>query len=458
MEFKVFYVLDEVTAEEKFTKQYTGKLDRALFDKAVALDPTSVGDKKVGKYADWIIRNKLFDTKPEVIKDLLGKFEKYKEKLDPAKRDINRLKYDDLESLIKDAEEKGVTVSKKEKVDIAKAQAEKESEIVFQNENYVVVSPKTKFASRYFGAGADWCTARQEDAYCLFDRYASNGTLYIIKDKSNNKKYQIWIGNRGNVESKNERNRDFNPREEFSDDQEMIDWLNDELKLPDPSQITDEEAEELAERFVNREVKIENDELRKDAIDIVKNIFTNVNDYGMDDPGFNAVSYVEEQSGEMSYYFEKIMEMLEATYFIKADDDNNKLNVLSWLDFGEGLHYDIERAIEKHEKPEILDNERMKWVYTYDEDVESMVDRFDGEIDFDYIEKWLAYKYDKNYDEFETFYDDFVKEFGVKNIDDADKEKLKDLVDKVEKVEYGKADHPKLDLQSYREFLKKYLR
>lgn len=50
----------EVTADEKYTKQYNGKLDRTLFDKAVELDPTSRGNLKVGSYVDWIIRNKLF--------------------------------------------------------------------------------------------------------------------------------------------------------------------------------------------------------------------------------------------------------------------------------------------------------------------------------------------------------------------------------------------------------------
>ena len=51
------YMLNEVTADEKYNMQYKGKLDREVFDNAVILDPTSKGDLKVGKYVDWLIKN-----------------------------------------------------------------------------------------------------------------------------------------------------------------------------------------------------------------------------------------------------------------------------------------------------------------------------------------------------------------------------------------------------------------
>ena len=74
---------------------------------------------------------------------------------------------------------------------------------------------------------------------------------------------------------------------------------------------------------------------------------------------------------------------------------------------------------------------------------------FDGVLDDtqeEKLEKRLAYDYNNDFKSFESFYDDFV-ELGNDVSDDL-KKQIKELLDKVSKVEYGKQGHPKLDLES----------
>jgi len=81
MKFKNYYLM-EITSDKKYLKQYKGKIDRDIFDKAVALDPTSKSDQKVWKYVDWIIKHKAWDNSN--LTDLLTYFDKFKSKIDPS--------------------------------------------------------------------------------------------------------------------------------------------------------------------------------------------------------------------------------------------------------------------------------------------------------------------------------------------------------------------------------------
>jgi len=67
------------------------------------------------------------------------------------------------------------------------AMARSGSDIIFENENYLVVLPGTESASKYWGSGTRWCTAA--DSNNQFLNYSSHGVyLYYILDKLGDRK------------------------------------------------------------------------------------------------------------------------------------------------------------------------------------------------------------------------------------------------------------------------------
>jgi len=71
----------------------------------------------------------------------------------------------------------------------------KESEVVFEDDRFKVVVPKSHTASCYYGAGTKWCTA-SKDADHHFTNYDKDGKLFYILDKSSptsNKYYKVAL-------------------------------------------------------------------------------------------------------------------------------------------------------------------------------------------------------------------------------------------------------------------------
>lgn len=251
----------EINSEDKYAKQYDGKVEREIFDKAVALDPTSRGTNKVGQFVDWIIKHKAWDS--QKLNGVLTQYAKKKHLLPPEYRDVNKVNPDQLIKAVSDAEASGGFKSKKDKAKERKAKAEKESEIVYNTPKYIVVVPQTQYASQYFGSGSDWCTARQEDGQCLFNDYHGRGTLYIVFDKETKDTWQLFVDNDGSdYEYKNNSNEDFDPEEDFTED--LIAWM-EEKKLPkymNREEEYDNKVEEILSD-INYSVSIFDDKVRE---------------------------------------------------------------------------------------------------------------------------------------------------------------------------------------------------
>lgn len=445
-------LVTEVTADEKYAKQYDGKLDRDLFDKAVELDPTSNGQNKVGKYTDWIIKNQLFDVDSDQLHDLLNKFTKYKNKIDPSKRDINKLSYEDLQQIIAEIE-KEVPMSKKEKKNAGRIKAEKESEVLFNNDKYIVVSPKTQFASCFYGAGADWCTARQDKISNMFYQYNRDGKLYIILNKKTKEKYQLYKNDEGTkFEYKNSSNESFNPYAEFDNDNGIINWL-DENNFKNKFQITENEAEEYAHEFLNGiqfYKSDDNESFWNDAFDYLVNYFRNYNDMYDDFEDLDPHDIIKDDMGDLLYEYEKALEFLTKKYAIDPESSKNKTNMIFYLD--RDMLYEVEHNFEMDD----LSNWDMLYENSLEEYISTMSDDFDlksfNDLNMDIIKDYLEYTYETDIDRFRSFYDDFVYAFEkhVSELTDKEKEYIRDYQDKIEKTLYNKDDHPKLDLQSFR--------
>ncbi|MDD5651693.1 MAG: hypothetical protein PHF86_14960 [Candidatus Nanoarchaeia archaeon] len=474
MSFLDFYELNEVTADQKYDLQYKNKLDRNQFNLAVELDPTSKGQEKVGKYVDWIIKNKLFDKKPEEMKDLLSKYEKFKSKLEINQRDINKLKYEDVVGAIDTLIQKGALVSQTDKEKERKKQAEKEAEMAYQDDDVIVIIPKTMFASQYFGAGSDWCTARQDDKSCMFDSYDRDGTLYIVKDKHDNKKYQLYVEDENKkYEYRDSANKSIDPFHIFSEYRDFMEWL-EEKEFPNQGKLTEEQRDGIARNILNGlDIEDITDEEERDAIDMIKTAFSGYEEMYEDGDANveNMESAIEDITREWDYYFEAVMDILQSKYGIDSSAKENKLLLIPYIGELQDLEYDLRHerdnySIDSFDPDKIHD---FQWKYLSDMELDKMIDSLDINFEdkeglsteeLNTIEQWLTRKYNTDHETFISFMDDLndiinsgpYKTFLSKEIE----KQLKDLIDKVEKVEYGKQDHPKLDLQSIS--FKDYLR
>ena len=101
-------------------------------------------------------------------------------------KDINQYTVDELYNAVKQIEDQDENISSNRQQEI---KVKQEAERVLDTENVLVIHPKTMEAAQYYGKGTRWCTSAINNN--LFDSYNNDGPLYIIIDKSTNKKYQI---------------------------------------------------------------------------------------------------------------------------------------------------------------------------------------------------------------------------------------------------------------------------
>lgn len=189
--------LTEAVLDDIYTKYYSD-VPQGIFWKIVNADPTYDQQRptKMGKYTKWLLSlyNKGTLKTEDLYKatDYLRYFVKYFNKV--GERDIH--KYGSLQQLygairqFKDAEEKGnyVATSKSDEIRKIKEGAEK----FYEDDKWLVIIPKTREASCYYGKGTQWCTAADKSEN-MFDYYNNNGTLYINIDKEYNEKYQFYF-------------------------------------------------------------------------------------------------------------------------------------------------------------------------------------------------------------------------------------------------------------------------
>ena len=108
--------------------------------------------------------------------------------------DINKYKtLDEIDSVISSKQD--VKTKSEEEREIKSSGVDK----VYEDENILIVHPKTYEASCKYGAGTKWCTASITRSY--WESYWSAGVnLYYIIDKVNNKKYAVAVHPNGQKE------------------------------------------------------------------------------------------------------------------------------------------------------------------------------------------------------------------------------------------------------------------
>jgi hypothetical protein len=196
------------------------------------------------QYLDWILKcyNNSDDKKVYIedaykIKEYLSLFTEYKNKNRIVVKDIN--KYKDYKDLYKTLSEIGglgkPTEDEHYLIDDRYYINNKEAELFYEDDNYLIVIPKTLSASKFYAKNTEWCTQYPDN----FKKYSEQGNLYIIID--------IQLLNTA----------DLNRRLQFHFESEQFMNFNDEILLAN-----------IKSKFLNifKEVK-DNWKLKYDYID-----------------------------------------------------------------------------------------------------------------------------------------------------------------------------------------------
>lgn len=195
-------ILTEISSEEAWDKFYSNvekfpalKGDSSLFNKIEGLYPRK-GNQHNRGYFMWIynlLKNGLKEEDFYKVKEYLEIFGKYINVIPKDKRDINRYKtLQDLFDVIKpfkDAEESGEEVATS-KTSEKKQKLDSEVDVVYKSDMWTVKVPKTEWASCELGKGTQWCTAATKSNN-MFDRYNSDGPLYVLINNEDNSRYQL---------------------------------------------------------------------------------------------------------------------------------------------------------------------------------------------------------------------------------------------------------------------------
>lgn len=190
--------MNEISATDAKDKFYKD-IDLEDYNAIIKADPTYNKEKDIfGKYTKWLL--KLYKQKKLRIEDLykftdyLTAFDKFKQKLE--KKDINQYKdgvdlYYAVSHLLDGGDDDDDLLSNRE---LERKIKSEESEKLYEDDEWVVINPKTERASCYYGKGTQWCTAADRSNN-MFDYYHDKGNLYININKKTGDKYQFHFEN-----------------------------------------------------------------------------------------------------------------------------------------------------------------------------------------------------------------------------------------------------------------------
>jgi len=193
-------LITEITVNDAWAKFYSNvekfpvlKGDESLFNKLNDLYPRR-GDNFNKGYFTWLYNlirtNQLKEEDFYKAKEYLRLFDKFINKIPAESRDINKFKnLNDLYDVVREFEEGEDTMATSNKDEIRQIK-QNEIDKVYEDNEWLIMIPKTERASCLLGKGTKWCTAAEESNN-MFEHYNSDGPLYVLIDKYNDEKYQL---------------------------------------------------------------------------------------------------------------------------------------------------------------------------------------------------------------------------------------------------------------------------
>ena len=169
---------------DDFVNKYRNKFSNEELKKIIMLSQNLSPNNKFLMFLGNVMPTQNFDENLSKAQKAIESFIKYQQALE--EKDIN--KYQSLEDIIKaiDAHENKVRREVKEV---------EGADVVYEDDRFTVVTPKTHKASCYYGAGTKWCTASMNgDSH--FNNYNVDGKLFYFidkKGKSNDRFYKVAL-------------------------------------------------------------------------------------------------------------------------------------------------------------------------------------------------------------------------------------------------------------------------
>ena len=173
--------------------KYYNDIPQDIFYNIIKTDPTydEQRSQKMGKYGKWLLnqyrQGNLDMNNLSKVRNTIDFFNRYNRQLEV--KDINQYKnidqvYDNVKNFMEDPSQAT------SKSDAARKVKEKGAEKVYEDNDWLIIVPKTREAAIYYGKGTKWCTASTR-GYNYFERYNNEGRLYININKNTGDKYQF---------------------------------------------------------------------------------------------------------------------------------------------------------------------------------------------------------------------------------------------------------------------------
>jgi hypothetical protein len=152
---------------KKFSNKFTEEQLRAIIDKSDVLP----GQHKYLNFLGKVVNPRNFNADLNIVVKLLEKFSTVSQNL--SLKDINQ--YDKISTLKKVLDDYDNRIRREIKtVD--------DADVVYEDNEMTVVSPKTHKSSCYFGSGTKWCTTASDSGH--YDRYNQDGKLFYFISKT----------------------------------------------------------------------------------------------------------------------------------------------------------------------------------------------------------------------------------------------------------------------------------
>ena len=187
------YLVEDIAAVKK---QYS-HVPEEDFDRIIRLDPTFDENRdSVGKYGKWLLglykKDNPLNSDIDISKMLSLYDTTVKDRTKKIEKDTGKFRsLSDMETAIENAGEAELSDRQK----LRQRQANKDYDLVFENDDWAIFVPNTWEADVNLGKGTSWCTAdsREEFGKKYYDNYLSHGgKYYVIMNKHDkSEKYQF---------------------------------------------------------------------------------------------------------------------------------------------------------------------------------------------------------------------------------------------------------------------------
>lgn len=178
--------------------KYKTLISKDTFEELLKLDPTSEFNiNKGSKFSVWIVENYLKYIKKNHNKNVmdfinsyaelsnnLNIYDKYRNKKVFPVKYKNIMDFPSIEFFMNFVNENLPEIIKESNF----IEALKDSNVLYRDEDKILLIPKSKFSSFIFGCTMEWCTSRESsDSY--YNQYSKEGTIFIYAKKIEGQDY-----------------------------------------------------------------------------------------------------------------------------------------------------------------------------------------------------------------------------------------------------------------------------